>query len=181
MVCVIPRYCIRADAHNSHFQLLANGRCFMVVSGVDALMIYMEPIGQLEAAVANSRFKTKIVYERIGRDFVLTFDESKRAMAIMATNNVRLNSLYPWFPHTQILTLTQGEYFLHIFECDENFGSIRAASGSPISLTAWFFDNPKAIRHICFVGGSDAHIADVCLIDENNLVRIFSIVTAQFR
>lgn len=56
----------------------------------DALMIYIEPLSQLEAAIGNSRAKTKIVYERIGQDFVLTFDEYKRSMAIFATVKVCL-------------------------------------------------------------------------------------------
>jgi hypothetical protein len=90
---VVSRSCVQSDTLYSHFQLLAGGRCFLVVATADALLIYMDSISHLEAAVANGRFKTKIVYERIGRDFVLTFDESKRTMAIMATINVSISLL----------------------------------------------------------------------------------------
>ena len=31
-----------------------------------------------------------------------------------------------------------------------------------------------------FVGGSDAQVTEVCLVDETNYVRIFSLATAQF-
>ena len=74
----------------------------------------------------------------------------------------------------------QGEYILHIYESDEQLASLRASAGSPVSLTAWFAENPRIIRHMSFVGGSDAQVTEVCLVDESNYVRIFSLVTAQF-
>ncbi|EJD48574.1 hypothetical protein AURDEDRAFT_162532 [Auricularia subglabra TFB-10046 SS5] len=144
--------------HIRYAQLLANDKCFLVVDTGDALQIFIEPLSQLDAALGNGRSKTKIVYERIGQDFVLNFDEARRAMVIFAA--------------------VKGEYLLHLFECDESFNSIRATSGSPFNLTSWF-ETAKTIVHVCFVGGSDS--AEVCLVDESHHARIFSMVTAQFR
>jgi len=98
-------------------------------------------------------------------------------MAILAMFNVR--ALVTFIPVKSYLVL-QGEYNLHIFECDEHWTSLRASHGSPVSLTAWFIENPRMIRHMSFVGGSDAHVTEMCLVDEANYVRIFSLITAQF-
>ncbi|KAH7105371.1 hypothetical protein BKA62DRAFT_689459 [Auriculariales sp. MPI-PUGE-AT-0066] len=144
-----------------YIQLLTNDKCFMVVASSDLLMIYLEPLSRLDAAVSNNRFKTKIHLEKLGKNYVLTFDESKRAMAILA--------------------MAHGNYTLHLYELDENMASIRGAAGSPINLTPWFADSPKSIQSICFVGSSDLLAPELCVVDNANLVRIFSTATAQFR
>ncbi|KAH7105369.1 hypothetical protein BKA62DRAFT_386244 [Auriculariales sp. MPI-PUGE-AT-0066] len=144
-----------------HIQLVSKDKCFLAVTTNDLLMLYLEPCARLDAAIRNGHFKTKLHLERLGKDYVLTFDESKRAMAILAMIN--------------------GDYNLHLYEMDEHMGSIRGTAGNTINLTPWFTDNPRAIHHICFVGSSDSQAAEICFIDELNLVRIFSTATAQFR
>ena len=78
------------NATSRHFQLLSANKYFLVVDGSDALIIYIESLTQLNSAVAANAYKTKLYHERIGKDFVLAFDETRRAMAIFAVNNVRL-------------------------------------------------------------------------------------------
>ena len=76
-------------------------------------------------------------------------------------------------------TCSQGKYDLHIYECDEAFVNIRPTTGSPFELTIWFANNSRAIRHLCFVGGSDANTTEVCLADDANNVCIYSLASAQ--
>lgn len=66
---------------------------------------------------------------------------------------------------------------LHVYDCDEGFGRMKLAFGSPIDLSAWI--NDSIVRKICFINGSNAD--EVCIVTENNTARIFSMVTGQFR
>lgn len=61
----------------------------MIIATTEALFIYVVALADLGPAVSQGRFKIKINSERIGKEFVLGFDEGKRSMAILAMLNVR--------------------------------------------------------------------------------------------
>lgn len=71
-----------------HLQLLQDDRCLLVIGYTHEVLIYLEKIDSIENAVHNSRFKKRLHKEKIGNDFLLAFDESKRMLAVCATDKV---------------------------------------------------------------------------------------------
>ena len=51
-------------------------------------MIYLERTDTIDNATRHSRYKKKVHKEKIGNDFLLVFDESKRMLAVCATDKV---------------------------------------------------------------------------------------------
>ena len=133
------------------------------------LSVYHESLTAIDGAVSRGRAKM-LNRERIGQDFALAFDESKRMLSVVSSDKVRI-LIYCGLKgvrsdHSQLL--------LHIFVHDDARGF--QAQGSSINLNTWYSEG-VAIRHACFVSGSE----ELLLVDSQNQARIFSLVTMQFR
>ncbi|KAI6095859.1 hypothetical protein F5141DRAFT_1012708, partial [Pisolithus sp. B1] len=123
----------------------------IVIDRIGNLMVYLEHLTTIDAAIARGRGK-KLNREKIGQDFVLAFDESKRMLSIVSSDKL----------------------LLHIFVHDDTRGF--QAVGSSINLTQWYNEG-TSIRHACFVSGSE----ELLLVDSQAQARIYSLVTTQFR
>jgi len=133
------------------------------------LSVYHENLTAIDGAVSRGRGKP-LNREKIGQDFVLAFDESKRMLSVVSSDKVCI-LVYCGLKgirsdHPQLL--------LHIFVYDDARGF--QAQGSSINLNAWYSEG-VGIRHACFVSGSE----ELLLVDSQNQARIFSLVTMQFR
>ncbi|CAE6496426.1 unnamed protein product, partial [Rhizoctonia solani] len=69
----------------------------------------------------------------------------------------------------------QDDLRLSIFIFDELFANLRSR-GSPIPLKNWY-NQPVEISKLCFVSG----LEEVCLVETSGRVRVFSLITQQFR
>ncbi|KAI6163533.1 hypothetical protein EDD17DRAFT_475985 [Pisolithus thermaeus] len=133
-------------------QLLEGEKLLLVVSDrIGNLIVYLDHLTAIDAAIARGRGKS-LNREKIGQDFVLAFDESRRMLGIVSSNKL----------------------LLHIFVHDDARGL--QAQGSSIDLNAWYNEG-TFICHSCFVGGSE----ELLLVDSQAQARIYSLVTMQFR
>ncbi|KIM92371.1 hypothetical protein PILCRDRAFT_417 [Piloderma croceum F 1598] len=136
-----------------HGQLLQNDRLLLIVIDRSGnLLIFLEYLNAMDGAVKRNRPRT-LHRDKIGHDFLLAFDESKRMLAVCASTKL----------------------FLHIFVFDECYGSMQAL-GSAVNLIPWYNDE-TSICHACFVCGSQ----ELLLVDSSAQARIFSLDTLQFR
>ncbi|KAI6143614.1 hypothetical protein BKA82DRAFT_127237 [Pisolithus tinctorius] len=133
-------------------QLLEGEKLLLIVTDrVGNLTVYLDHLTAIDAAIARGRGKI-LNREKIGQDFVLAFDESKRMLSIVSSDKL----------------------LLHIFVYDDTRGF--QALGSSINLNTWYNEG-TSIRHACFVSGSE----ELLLVDSQALARIYSLVTMQFR
>ncbi|KAI6101021.1 hypothetical protein EDD16DRAFT_1844403 [Pisolithus croceorrhizus] len=133
-------------------QLLQGEKLLLIVTDrIGNLTVYLDHLTAIEAAITRGRGKT-LNREKIGQDFVLAFDESKRMLSIVSSDKL----------------------LLHIFVHDDTRGF--QAVGSSINLTQWYNEG-TSIRHACFVSGSE----ELLLVDSQAQARIYSLVTTQFR
>ncbi|KAI6101018.1 hypothetical protein EDD16DRAFT_1495813, partial [Pisolithus croceorrhizus] len=133
-------------------QLLEDEKLLLIVTDrIGNLMVYLDHLTAIEAAITRGRGET-LNREKIGQDFVLAFDESKRMLSIASSDKL----------------------LLHIFVHDDTRGF--QAVGSSINLTQWYKEG-TSIRHACFVSGSE----ELLLVDSQAQARIYSLVTSQFR
>ncbi|KAL6309202.1 hypothetical protein BKA93DRAFT_724346 [Sparassis latifolia] len=147
------------DHEINHAQLLENEKLLLAMTdGHGKLFIYLEAIAELEGAMKRRRCKKMLHCDKIGHDFMLTYDESKRMLALCASMKVHLFRL------------------LHVFVFDENFGALQAL-GSAISLSTWYPDQSIVHRYISFKCGAE----EVVLVDSSAQARVFSLITLQFR
>ena len=65
---------------------------------------------------------------------------------------------------------------LHMFVFDETFKTL-LAQGSAINLAPWYGQAEISVLQMTFVCGGE----EVALVDSNAQVRVFSLVTLQFR
>lgn len=73
-----------------HAQLLANDKCLLVVDDPSGnLMIYCERMSSLDTALRNRKHRKILHRDKIGQDLLLTFDETKRMLAVCVTEKVR--------------------------------------------------------------------------------------------
>ena len=63
----------------------------LVVGFRQDILIYLERTDVIGNAIYHSRFKKKLHKEKIGNDFLLAFDESKRMLAVCATDKVTVS------------------------------------------------------------------------------------------
>ncbi|KAK7676902.1 hypothetical protein QCA50_020158 [Cerrena zonata] len=146
---------IPATSRMTHLQLLHNERCLLAIEYTQEVLIYLEHTDSIENAVQNSRFKKKLHKEKVGNDFLLAFDESKRMLAVCATDKSSLN----------------------VFLFDEKFDSLQGF-GSQIDLRVWYSDNQTSLCHAAFLCGSSE---ELILIDNVGHMRVYSLNTQSFR
>ncbi|KAG6369029.1 hypothetical protein JVT61DRAFT_1964, partial [Boletus reticuloceps] len=134
-------------------QLLEGERLLLVVADrVGNLSVYLDRLEGIDGAIARSHGKA-LNREKIGHDFLLAYDESKKTLAVVSSDKL----------------------LLHIFVFDDARGVFQA-SGSAISLHTWYSD-AQSIRLACFVSGSE----ELVLVDSQAQARVFSLITLQFR
>ncbi|KAI6035782.1 hypothetical protein EDC04DRAFT_2880315 [Pisolithus marmoratus] len=133
-------------------QLLEGEKLLLIVSDrTGNLMIYLDRLTAIDAAIARGHGKS-LNGEKIGQDFVLAFDESKRMLSIISSDKL----------------------LLHIFVHDDTRGF--QALGSSINLNAWYNEGTFICRS-CFVDGGE----ELLLVDSQAQARIYSLITMQFR
>ncbi|KAI6032571.1 hypothetical protein F5J12DRAFT_779054 [Pisolithus orientalis] len=149
---IIPSPRFRFEYKFRRAQLLEGEKLLLIVSDrVGNVMVYLDHLTVIDAAIGRGRGKS-LNREKIGQDFVLAFDESKRMLSVVSSDKL----------------------LLHIFVYDDARGF--QALGSSINLTAWYNEG-TSIRHACFVSGSE----ELLLVDSLAQARIYSLVTMQFR
>ncbi|KAL4072300.1 hypothetical protein J3A83DRAFT_4093511 [Scleroderma citrinum] len=108
--------------------------------------VYLENLTAIDGAIERGHGKI-LNRERIGQEFVLAFDESKRMLSVVSSEKL----------------------LLHIFVYDDTRGF--QAQGSSINLNTWYGEG-VSIRHACFVSGSE----ELLLVDSQSQARIFSLL-----
>ncbi|KIK82025.1 hypothetical protein PAXRUDRAFT_832450 [Paxillus rubicundulus Ve08.2h10] len=147
-------FCLPPDLVISRAQLLKDDKILLAVTDLQGnLYIYYESLTDINAAVSRRHCK-RMDAGKIGENFLLAFDESKRMLCIVATSD-----------------LTQ----LHIFVYDDG-RRLMQARGTAISLSKWYREGIFP-RHACFICGSE----ELLLVDTQARARVFSLVTLQFR
>ncbi|KAI5998963.1 hypothetical protein F5J12DRAFT_784806 [Pisolithus orientalis] len=133
-------------------QLLERERLLLIVADrVGNIFVYLETLTAMHGAIQRGHCKA-LKREKIGQDFHIAFDESKRMLAVVSSDKL----------------------LLHVFV----YGDVRGfqAQGSAINLGPWYGEGVR-IRHACFICGSE----EILLVDSQAQARVFSLVTMQFR
>ncbi|KAF7978535.1 hypothetical protein HWV62_45432 [Athelia sp. TMB] len=138
----------------AHVQLLQDNRILLVVAErTGKLLIFLERLDCIDQALIRGVSKTQLHRDKIGSDFLLAYDESKRMFAVCSS----------------------AKLMIHIFIVDESYKAMQAF-GSAINLNAWY-NGSICLSHACFVTGSE----EILLVDSSGQARIFSLLTLQFR
>ncbi|KIJ13989.1 hypothetical protein PAXINDRAFT_100354 [Paxillus involutus ATCC 200175] len=133
-------------------QLLEGEKLLLIVADRNGnLTVYLEGLAEVDGAIGRGRGKA-LNREKIGQDFLLAYDESKRMLGVVSSDRL----------------------LLHIFVFDDARGF--QALGSSINLTAWYNEG-SSIRHACFISGTE----ELLLVDSQAQARVFSLLTLQFR
>ncbi|KAL4249106.1 hypothetical protein ABKN59_005757 [Abortiporus biennis] len=139
-----------------YLRLIDENRCLLVVETVGgAIKIFLAPHNDLGRDVENNAPKRTLYKEKIGGDFLITYDETKRFLAICGSEKLSL----------------------HVFAVDESFTRLEGLGGN-VDLKAWYSQQEARILHAVFVCGSSEELA---LVDDSSSVRIYSLTTQQFR
>ncbi|KAI0723140.1 hypothetical protein C8Q76DRAFT_671490 [Earliella scabrosa] len=140
-----------------HCQLLAGNRCILIIRDhIGDCKIYASTHLKLSEAVARRPTK-ELKRDKIGENVLLSYDESKRVLAVcsIAGHESRLQ--------------------VNTFVFDESYASLQGM-GSAVNLSPWY-DSAVVIKHMQFVSGSE----EILFIDDLARARVFSLVTQQFR
>ncbi|KAF8690053.1 hypothetical protein RHS03_09010, partial [Rhizoctonia solani] len=138
------------------FIQLIRDKCLVIVSESDRKRIFIEDNITLEHSIKTTHGKVTLHHNSLGGSKCkFALDQTTRLLAIV---------------HGQ-----KDDLKLSIYIFDELFTNLRSR-GSPIPLRNWY-NQPVDINKVCFVSGAE----EVCLIEESGRVRIFSLVTQQFR
>ncbi|EUC60521.1 root hair defective 3 GTP-binding protein, partial [Rhizoctonia solani AG-3 Rhs1AP] len=133
------------------FIQLIRDKCLVVVSEHGRTRVYIEDNVTLEHAIHNTHGKVALSHDSLGGS------QCKYALdqttRLLAIDDLRLS----------------------IFIFDELFANLRSR-GSPIPLKNWY-NQPVDMSKLCFVSG----IEEVCLVETSGRVRVFSLITQQFR
>ncbi|KAG8756609.1 hypothetical protein FRC11_005176, partial [Ceratobasidium sp. 423] len=138
------------------FIQLIRDKCLVVVSEKGQTRIYIEDNVNLEHAIHTTHGKVTLSHDSLGgSECKFALDQATRLLAIV---------------HGQ-----KDDLKLSIFIFDELFANLRSR-GSPIPLKSWY-NQPVDIAEICLVSG----LEEVCLVEKSGRVRVFSLITQQFR
>ncbi|KAG8689142.1 hypothetical protein FRC11_004009, partial [Ceratobasidium sp. 423] len=139
------------------FMQLIRDKCLVVVSERGKTRIFIEDNVTIHHAVNATHGKVTLNHDSLGgSECKFAFDQATRLLAIVHGN--------------------ENDLKLSIYIFDETFANLRSR-GSPISLKYWYDNRPIDLRKVCFVSG----IEEVCLLEASGRVRIFSLITQQFR
>ncbi|KIJ13981.1 hypothetical protein PAXINDRAFT_100347 [Paxillus involutus ATCC 200175] len=133
-------------------QLLEDDKLLLVVADRNGnLTVYLEGLAGVDGAIQRGRGKA-LNREKVGQDFLLAYDESKRMLGVVSSDRL----------------------LLHIFVFDDARGF--QALGSSTNLTAWYNEG-SSIRHACFISGTE----ELLLVDSQAQARVFSLPALRFR
>ncbi|KAG8712967.1 Vacuolar protein sorting-associated protein 13A [Ceratobasidium sp. 423] len=154
---VVMRELREAMVSSAWFVQLVRDKCLVAVSEPGRTHIFIENSATIDHAVNATHGKASLSHDAFGgpqRKFA--FDQTTRLLAVVHGN--------------------ENDLKLSIYIFDEMFANLQSRS-SPISLKNWYNNRPIDLRNICFVSG----VEEVCLVETSGRVRIFSLVTQQFR
>ncbi|CAE6455357.1 unnamed protein product [Rhizoctonia solani] len=138
------------------FIQLIRDKCLVITSDAVRTRIYVEDNVTLDHSINTTHGKVSLNHDSLGGPKCkFALDQGTRILAIV---------------HGQ-----KEDLKLSIYIFDELFTNLRSR-GSPIPLKNWY-NQPVDISSICFVSG----LEEVCLIETSGRVRVFSLVTQQFR
>ncbi|KAI0751604.1 hypothetical protein C8Q80DRAFT_1158354 [Daedaleopsis nitida] len=169
----IPNPCIQqsfsstftlpADTTIRHFQLLPDSdRCLLVTRGrAGEGKVYVSTATNLRDAVSLGRRPIKeLKRDKIGENFLLSYDEGKRILAVCGVSAVSTH---------------ESRLQLNTFVFDETYSNLQGM-GSAVNLGSWY-DSTVSIKYMVFVSGSE----ELLFIDDLARARIYSLMTQQFR
>ncbi|CAE6438323.1 unnamed protein product, partial [Rhizoctonia solani] len=134
------------------FIQLVHDKCVIVVAGKQWTNLYIDGSTRL----STDQPRVRLNHEALGgQQCIFALDQFTRLLGVV---------------HGQ-----KDDLKLSIYIFNELFTNLRSR-GSPIPLKNWY-DQPIDISTMCFVAG----LEEVCLIETSGRVRIFSLVTQQFR
>lgn len=83
------------SATGRHIQLFENGKCFAVVDDpiVAKTKIYLEDINQLSSAILNDKVKKLVDLGRVGENFLIAVNETRRLVVILSRADVSASAL----------------------------------------------------------------------------------------
>ncbi|KAF9064891.1 hypothetical protein BDP27DRAFT_1467712 [Rhodocollybia butyracea] len=113
------RYIVR------HIQMLANGKCLLVIDTGREFRILCETLASLEHAISREECGKSLHQSKLGKDVLIAFDEMTRSLAILQ---------------------------IHLYLYDEAFNSLRASD--TINLSQWYTIG-ATIRLACFISGCE--------------------------
>jgi hypothetical protein len=80
--------------HCSHAQLLEKNKLLLVVDDrTGNFLVFLEELSAIEGAIIRQRHKKLLNRDKIGQDFVLAFDETRRMLAVCASTKVFFSRL----------------------------------------------------------------------------------------
>jgi hypothetical protein len=71
----------------SFHQLLENKKLLLVLAHRDKILVYLERLPELDAAIQRKPIKT-LDRDNLGRGVLFAYDETKRTLAVCATTKV---------------------------------------------------------------------------------------------
>ncbi|RPD81278.1 hypothetical protein L226DRAFT_549908 [Lentinus tigrinus ALCF2SS1-7] len=159
--CIHPnsssKFTLPADTTLLYFHLLPGSRCFLITRDrAGDGCIYVSSTATLQDAVSRRPTK-ELKRDKIGENILLSYDESKRILAICSVSG------------------RDSRLQLNTFAFDETYASLQGM-GSAVNLGPWY-DGAIAIKHMAFVSGSE----ELVFVDNFARARVFSLVTQQFR
>ena len=78
----------------SFCQILENEKFLLVLVDRDWVLIYLESLSEIDAAIRGSRPIKSLNREKLGQDFLFAYDEIKRTLAVCASKRVRRCTIY---------------------------------------------------------------------------------------
>jgi hypothetical protein len=134
------------------------------------VVIYLDELGHIDAAIKNKSHARVFQQDEIGQTCLFAFDESKRMLAVCASD--RVCHCFSGLFHDA----DQGSQMqLHILAFDEELKSL-GGPGTTIDLLP-FYDTGISIVHACFVHGSE----EILFVDSRAQAKIFSFITLQLK
>ncbi|KAM5540363.1 hypothetical protein V8D89_005821 [Ganoderma adspersum] len=155
-------FTLSADTYIAYAHLLPQSRILLVTRDhAGEGRVYVSSVTSLRSALQGKRPLKELKRDKIGENFMLAYDETKRVLAVCGgMSNVGRDSRLQ----------------LHTFIFDETYSSLQGM-GTPVNLSPWYDADGVTIKHMEFVSG----IEELLFVDNFCRARIFSLVTQQFR
>jgi hypothetical protein len=156
----------------SFCQILKNETLLLVLVDRESVFIYLEPLPAIDAAIRRTEPVKRFNRGKLGQDVLFAYDETKRTLAVCASNRVRRCHL----PRVRASLIICDQLQLHVFVFDETFKTLHA-QGIVIDLAPWYSQAVVSILQVAFVHDKE----DMVLVDSSVRARVFSLITRQFR
>ncbi|KDQ64238.1 hypothetical protein JAAARDRAFT_201615 [Jaapia argillacea MUCL 33604] len=150
-------FCLSPDQTIQLFYILEDGKCLLVIDDQrGSISVFLESSNSIDGALRRpEKAKKTLRRDKLGKHFLLAFDETRRILAVCSTPKPNLQ--------------------LHVFAFDETYTSLQGI-GSAVNLVPWY-EGSNAILGMAFVSGNE----EIVFVDDSARARIFSLVTQQFR